>query len=475
VKEYIAVLAPFAILLILYLSVQNWRTSIKTILVLVVIEGALRKWVLPQGSQLIYFLKDIVLIGAYLRYYFFSSTEKTFRIKGNSAAETIASIILLLTGWCILQVFNPSLSSPIIGIFGIRGYLLYIPLIWMLPNLFRSEEELYKFLRSYLLLVIPVGLLAVAQFFSPPLSPLNVYTQDIKLAVATFGDANSTNVRVTGTFSYIAGYSVYALISFGLLVPLLAIQQSRWWRWATIAELLLIIGTSFMNGSRGLFYSEILFLIGYFGAQLLTNLKTAIPLIKQFTVPIITVAVATVTWFQSAIKSLLFRINSNHDVSSRISGSFIEPFEFMKLKGLDSYGPGATHPATSVLRRILNLPLGETIPVYYEAEMGRIVLEIGPIGFFLWYLLRLILIYLLWCTFLKLKRPLLRQLALSAFLIHALQFSGQLVFNHTLLVYYWFLTGFIFLLPRLEQIENWKQQQEYFHVPDTYRADTSYR
>ncbi|MHC5721971.1 MAG: hypothetical protein ACYTX0_60630, partial [Nostoc sp.] len=93
----------------------------------------------------------------------------------------------------------------------------------------------------------------------------------------------------------------------------------------------------------------------YFGAQLLTNLKTAVPLIKQFTVPIIAIAVATITWFQSAINSLLFRINSNHDVSSRISGSFIEPFEFMKLKGLDSYGPGATHPATSVLRKILNL------------------------------------------------------------------------------------------------------------------------
>ncbi|MDF5735814.1 MULTISPECIES: hypothetical protein [unclassified Nostoc] len=474
-KEYIAVLAPFAILLILYLSVQNWRTSIKTILVLVVIEGALRKWVLPQGSQFIYFLKDIVLIGAYLRYYIFSSTEKTFRVKGNSAAETIASVILLLTGWCLLQVFNPSLSSPIIGIFGIRGYLLYIPLIWMLPNLFRSEEELYKFLRSYLLLVIPVGLLAVVQFFSPPLSPLNVYTQDIKQDIATFGDGNSTSVRVTGTFSYILGYSVYAIISFGLLVPLLAIQQSQWWRWATIAELLLIIATSLMNGSRSVFYTEILFLVGYFGAHLLTNLKTAILLIKQFTVPIITVAVATVTWFQSAINSLLFRINSNHDISGRISGSFIEPFEFMKLKGLDSYGPGATHPATSVLRKILNLPLRETIPVYYESEMGRIVLEIGPIGFFLWYLLRVILIYLLWRTFLKLKRPLLRQLALSAFLIHAIQFSSQIVFNHTLLVYYWFLAGFIFLLPRLEQIENWKQQQEYFNDSETYRADTSYR
>jgi hypothetical protein len=38
-------------------------------LILVVLEGALRKWVLPQASQFIYFLKDFVLIGAYLRYF----------------------------------------------------------------------------------------------------------------------------------------------------------------------------------------------------------------------------------------------------------------------------------------------------------------------------------------------------------------------------------------------------------------------
>ncbi|MBD2358433.1 hypothetical protein H6G41_28130 [Tolypothrix sp. FACHB-123] len=458
-KEYVGILAPFAIILIVYLSVQNWRTSIKTVLVLVILEGVLRKWVIPQASQFIYFLKDIVIIGAYLRYYFFSSTEKTFRIKGNSAAEAIAAMMLLLTGWCIWQCFNPNLGSPIIGIFGIRGYLLYIPLVWMLPKLFRSEEELYRFLRSYLLLVIPVGLLAVAQFFSPPSSPLNVYAQDLKLDVATFGDGNSTNARVTGTFSYIVGYSVYAIISFGFLVPLLAVQQSRWWRWATIVELMLIIVTSFMNGSRTLFFGEILFLIGYFGAQLITNLKTGVALIKKFTVPFMITAIAVVTWFQSALNSILFRINANNDISARTSGGFIEPFEFMKLKGLDSYGVGATHQATSALRSILNLPPTETIPVYYESEMGRIVLEIGPTGFFLWYLLRLILIYLLWHTFLKLKRPLLRQLALSAFLIHTLQFNAQLVFNHTLLVYYWFLAGFIFLLPRLEQIENWKQQE----------------
>jgi hypothetical protein len=478
VKELTGLLATFSLLVIFYLSLQNWRISVKTILILVVIEGALRKWLLPQSSQFIYFLKDIVLLGAYLRYYFFSPSESGFRIKGNPGAEALISVVLLVTGWCLFQAFNPSLGSPIIGIFGLRGYLFYIPLLWMLPNLFRSEEELYQFLRSYLLLVIPVGLLAIVQFFSPPSSPLNVYTQDIQLGVATFGDGNSINARVTGTFSYIVGYSTYAFFSFGLAVPLLIVKQSLWWRWATIAELVLILGTSFMSGSRGLYYSEILFLIGYVVAQLLTNPIVMNQLIKQFTVPVIAITSAILIWFQSAINALQYRITSNNDVSGRVMGGFTEPFDFIWIKGLDSYGLGATHQATPALRSALDLPIGENIPVFYEGEFGRIALEIGPLGFLLWYLLRIILIFLMWRTFIKLKRPLLRQLALSAFLIHTLHFSGQLVFNHTLLVYYWFLAGFIFLLPKLEQIETWKQQQKLLqlqNVSDAYFPDTSYR
>ncbi len=474
-KELVGLLAPIAIILILYLSLQNWRNSVKAVLVLLVIEGALRKWLLPEASQFIYFLKDIVVIGAYLRYYFFLPSESTFRIKGNQVAEAVISMILLVAVWCVFQVFNPSLGSPIIGIFGLRGYLLYIPLLWMLPNLFRSEDELYRFLRSYLLLVIPVGILAVLQYFSPPSSPLNVYTQDlVKLDAALL---DRTSVRVTGTFSYIAGYGAYALVSFGLVLPLLTLKQSLWWRWATIVELLLIVSTSLMNGSRALVGSEILFLIGYIGGQLLTNPYTIISLIKQFSLPAIAITTAAIIGFQSAINGFQNRVTSNKDVSGRIGLLYTEPIEFMQLKGLDSYGVGATHQATPALRSALNLPVGENIPVFYESEPGRVMLDLGPLGFLLWYLLRLSLIFLLLQTFLKLKRPFLRQLALSAFLIHATQFTAQVVINHTLLVYYWFLAGFIFLLPRLEEIENKKQQEflQQYNVSATYFPDTSYR
>jgi len=124
----------------------------------------------------------------------------------------------------------------------------------------------------------------------------------------------------------------------------------------------------------------------------------------------------------------------------------------------------------------LDLPAGETIRVPNEGEMGRIVLELGPIGFIFWYGLRLSILILLIHTFLKLKRPFLRQLALTAFLIQVIQINSFLVFLNTYAVYYWFFSGLIFLLPQLEQTENWQQEQQFQQdVLSSYFPDSSYR
>lgn len=456
---------------IIYISSLNWRRTVKAVFILLVIEGALRKWVFPQASDMMYFLKDIVLLGAYLKYYVFSASEIKYSCKNN----LIKTLIFIVVGWCLFQAFNPSLGSPIVGFFGARGYLFYIPLMWMLLNLFQSEEELYKFLRSHLLLTIPVGILGIAQFFSPASSPLNAYAGTEGPGIATFGATSA--VRVTGTFSFISGYSVYLLVCFGLLIPMILSKQSWWWQWVAILEILLVTVNSFMTGSRGVIIASALFLLGYLIVQGFTKPTSTLASARKFLLPVIIITIAASIWFRPAVDAFWLRTTSNQDVSERISGGFTEPLEFIKYKELDGYGTGATHQAAAPLRRILGLPGGESIPVYYEAEMGRVALELGPIGFLLWYGLRVTMAIALFLVFWNLKRALLRQLALAAFLIQVIQISGQLVFHHTFSVYYWFLSSFIFLLPRLEQIENWHREQQLLQldVEPTYLADSPYR
>jgi hypothetical protein len=434
-----------ALIAIVWVSFIKWRNLVVLTFIIVIFEGVLRKWVLPQASDFIYFLKDVVLLIAYLKYFLSSEAKYPFK-------KSVLNIFLLVSiVFCIFQAFNPGLGSPIIGFFGVKAYFFYIPLMWMLPSLFQSEEELYQFLRNYLLLVIPVSLLAIAQFVSPVSSPINVYAGGVA-ANATVGE----NVRVTGTFPYIVGYSVYLSFCFSILIPLLIREQAKIWRWLTVIEAFLVAGTSFMTGARSLLLFEVLFLVGYGCILAITNPELATRASKQFFLPIVLFSALIPKLFNQAINAFSQRAatSDSEGFLNRAFSAFAEPEQAMQFKGLDGFGTGATHQATNPLRKALSLPLGETLPPS-EGELGRIVLELGPVGFLLWYGLRLILIFSLWRVCMKLKSPFLRQLAFAAFLFHAINITNQLVFNNTLAIYYWFVGGFIFLLPQLEYQQLW--------------------
>jgi len=438
-----------AALVIFWFSVKDWRRTVKTALILVILEGVIRKWILPQSSDLIYFLKDFVLLGAYFQY--FLSSESKYPFKNN-----ILTIFLLFSlSWGIVQIFNPSLGSPIIGLFGLKAYFYYIPLMWMLPSLFQSKEELISFLRFYLLLAIPVCLLAVVQFFSPASSPINVYAGGEE-SIATFAGIDAP--RVTGTFSYLAGYSTYLSICFTLLVPLLALPQPKIWQLLALTEALLVVSTSFMTGARGLLFFEVMFVVGYVIFLTLFHSSAIIASAQKLVLPVFIILAVVPRFFGRAVDAFSSRTESSEsqaEFSNRIFAFFSEPRQAAQFKGgLDSFGIGATHQATNALRQVLDLPFGEMLPPS-EDEPGRIVLEVGLLGFVFWYGLRIILIFKLWQVFLKLKTPFLRQLTLATLLFQTINLPIHLVFNHTFSTYYWFFSGFIFLLPEIEYRQSW--------------------
>src|SRR4029079_9199558 len=64
------------------LSYLRWRTAVKTAFIILLVEGALRKWAFTSGQELVYFLKDVVLFGAYLRFFFAPEPElRNWRIR----------------------------------------------------------------------------------------------------------------------------------------------------------------------------------------------------------------------------------------------------------------------------------------------------------------------------------------------------------------------------------------------------------
>src|SRR5215475_9491321 len=128
-------IALFGALILFVISTSNWRRSVKIALVLAVIEGSIRKWILPQASDLVYFLKDIVLLGAYTHYFILDQTRRP--AIDSSMMKALLWVATLLIG---IQVFNTRLDSMAVGLFGFKAYLWYVPLCFMLRDVFRSSD-----------------------------------------------------------------------------------------------------------------------------------------------------------------------------------------------------------------------------------------------------------------------------------------------------------------------------------------------
>src|SRR5712691_11334424 len=180
------------------LGVLRWRVAVIAALILAVFEGALRKWVLPEFGQWIYFAKDLLLIGAYVGFW----GPRVVRRQRQRLWHPANDLLVAFSVLAVLELANPSLPSLMLGLFGIKAYLIYVPLMYMVPFIFVDVQELRKFWYWYLILAVIPLTLGVMQFGAPADSVLNRYAWDDVVAseIATFG--SSTRVRITGTFSY---------------------------------------------------------------------------------------------------------------------------------------------------------------------------------------------------------------------------------------------------------------------------------
>lgn len=164
----------------------------------------------------------------------------------------INRFIALLFFWGLAETLNPSLPNLLVGAFGLKAYFHYVPLFYMLPELFSSKQALTRFLIFYALCSIPLSVLGIIQFFSPPDSPLVMYLgwgEQSKVSPVSFVGSFP---RVSGTFSFISGYVTYlfvlVLILFGLVNMRENLSDRK--RVSLFLALILALGNLFMTGSR---------------------------------------------------------------------------------------------------------------------------------------------------------------------------------------------------------------------------------
>jgi hypothetical protein len=428
-------------------SASRWRQAVQVALVLLILEGALRKWVFPGAQDIVYFAKDVFFLGAYAG---FLRQRQLLRYRP-MRLPLLHTALALSALFGLAEVFNPSLPNLLVGALGFKAYFFYAPLLFLVPAALPDDRALAQFLRRYVLISVPIGLLAVAQFFSPAGSAINTYARGVEDVsyVSTFG--SSSFVRVTATFSYITGYTSYLLATAILLLAVLATVR---WRFKRHLDLYLALGITFlsmlMTGSRGPVLLLALLFPLYWWLTVIRE-KQSGATFSRILLGLGLVAAFLAYAGPEAIDAFQGRAAAtSEDTPSRMLVPFIAPVVKMSDAGLFGFGIGATHQTAATVARGI-APYSWLHGEIIEAETGRVMLELGPLGFLLVYSVRIFLAALALRQALSLRVPFHRAVATAAFLYFLAALPGSVVFDVTADVYFWFFAGLLLLVMRLDR------------------------
>jgi hypothetical protein len=238
-----------------------------------------------------------------------------------------------------------------------------MPLAFIVPFLFKDANGLEKLLRWYMLLALAVCGLGVAQFFAPPSSPLNLYASQ-KLGeardpdehdVAVFGEEGL--VRVTGTFSYITGYTYYLTVILAFLLPLLGYSRKAAWRIIVIGLLALVLGNVAMSGTRATAVGAAIVLLGFSLISLFYGLPAERSKVRLYLLAAAVGVVSCFLFFERAVTAFQSRVEGDWESGKRRAWAAVaEPLAVLGEAGVFGHGTVIGQPAVAGFRRAMGLP-----------------------------------------------------------------------------------------------------------------------
>jgi len=184
------------------------------VLLVVVFEGAVRKWGTSAASLPMILLRDLMAV--YLIFHAWKSGHlQTFK----NQTTVLLAWTCCVVAWGMLQVILTD-GNPVVFLIGLRFWLLYIWFGFAAASSLTEVDFRAALLTSTVLLVL-LAPLVILQYASPPGARINteVDSVDDEVFIVIAGV-----VRTTATFSFTAGFSTF----LGLVIPVaLAVVAAR--------------------------------------------------------------------------------------------------------------------------------------------------------------------------------------------------------------------------------------------------------
>lgn len=401
--------------------------------VLIVLQGALRKWWLPGLSTPLYVAKDVALMGALVLYGVRHGFHFARPLRGTLLPVLWGGFAFIV----LLQVFNPNFPSLAGSAMGARAYMMYTPLLILMPMLLEQVERPERWMVGIGLgVIVPVLLLGIYQYNQPIDAWINQYVLEDQQLASVAG-----RPRITGTFSYIGGMG--AFLSFSVMLSgailLAGLRYShRLYTYLGAGLLGLSLVVAPMSGSRGVVLGVLvplpLVLYAVFKSRRGLSVAATITVLTLIGVLLISES----PWASQGWDALQQRMETASDRDTRIQSILMDPIYKLGIGGVLGYGAGATHQAAGALA-----PGGRVnVGVHYEGELGRVIIELGVVGALLFLLLKVWLAWTAWQAMKRAATPWETLLGILAFSRLFLSVgSGMIVFHHINSAIYWICAG----------------------------------
>ena len=423
--------------------------------VLLIVEGALRKWVFPEFGQVLFFIRDPFVLAIYGMA--LVSGHWPYRSRWLTAALLLALLSLLLA---VLQVAvglgNP--QAPLIfAAYGMRNYFFYIPLAFIVAEIFQLEDLRRVAIITFGFLVLST-FLVIIQFYSPIDSPINVGTADDPLLQFRGLGLDEKHTRPMGLFTSSAGQKQ-------LVVSSLALVFAAWvgvFRRSGALRVLLPVATVGVlaclafSGSRGAMLSAGLVVIAAIFAAARGGTEVGRGRLFFVVAAFFLVALVLVPlFFADGLAAFLGRWSEAQayemtQFSGGVFGRTLYGFiDFLRLLvGTPLLGFGIGMGGNAAILAATNAG-GAGLQYSAETDWARHIVDLGPVLGLAFMTFRIGLVMAVT------RRVLLSRSALATLLLGYLGYellTGQITGHGTINGYAWLFTGFMLAAAKAQQI-----------------------
>jgi hypothetical protein len=334
---------------------------------LILFEGALRKWVLPSLATPLLVVRDPIALWLLYTAWQKGLLPKSGYLTGMMVLACVAMVTAMLFGHRSLPV----------ALFGARIFLLHFPLMFVIGRVF-DKEDVLQIGRVLLWISIPMVLLIGMQFYSPQNAWVN------KSVAGGDGGAGFSGAmgffRPPGTFSFTTGNSLF--------FEFVAVYVIYFWLQTKSVNLLSLVGASVavvasipLSISRGLFFT-IVVIIFFAVLATLQNRKYLGKMLTAGFVIFIGLAILSQTaTFQTATEAFMSRFTNANESEGGLEGTLGDRYLGGMVTALANsgkqpffgYGIGMGTNAGAMLLT------GSAAFLISEEEWGRVLGEMGTL------------------------------------------------------------------------------------------------